>query len=218
MDRTDPIIVQGFTPRYAAAFRELLGIEGGHVNDKYDMGGETRFGISLRFLKAAGAIDLDGDGFADFDLDFDGDIDGADIRKLTVGDARYLFHRDFWLPVQCDSFPRPIGEMLFDQAVNGGAVAAKKMLQRALNNCIVAGALVTEGWRMGALKIDGQLGPATRAALDAVLKSPAQGMPKLVGEYRTEVKARYLAIVGAHPKQQRFLKGWLARADRLGRV
>src|SRR3546814_10229343 len=56
MDAPNPIIVQGFTPRYAAAFRELLGTEGGHVNDRFDMGGETKVGISLRFLKAAGKI------------------------------------------------------------------------------------------------------------------------------------------------------------------
>lgn len=209
----DPIVVQGFTPRYAAAFRELLGTEGGHVNDRFDMGGETKFGISLRFLKAAGKIDLDGDGFADFDLDFDGDIDGADIRKLAVGDARYLFHHHFWQKLGCESFARPIGEMLFDQGVNGGLVAAKKMLQRAINACTAAGKR-----NAPPLMVDGQLGMRTRYALDWIIARPGQGMPALIVAYRTEVKARYLGIVGAHPKQQRFLKGWLARADRLGRV
>lgn len=213
MDSSEPIVVQGYSNRYAAAFRELLGVEGGHVNDALDMGGETKFGISLRFLKSAGLIDLDGDGVADFDLDFDGDIDGADIRRLTVGDARFLFHHFFWKAERCDSFPRPIGEMLFDHAVNGGAVAAKKMLQRALNHLFVR-----YGRNAPPLAVDGAIGAKTREGIAWALQMPGIGMPGLVTEYRAQVKARYIAIVGANPSQQRFLKGWLARADRLGRV
>lgn len=213
MDSADPIIVQAFSDRYAAAFRALLGVEGGHVNDKADMGGETKFGISLRFLKSAGLADLDRDGFADFDLDFDGDLDGADIRKLTVGDARYLFHRHFWRSLECDSFARPLGEMLFDQAVNGGAIAAKKMLQRALNAFSIQYARNAQQ-----LDVDGDFGEQTRDAIDWALQMPGIGMPHLVREYRAQVKARYLAIVGANPSQQRFLRGWLNRAEQLGRV
>jgi lysozyme family protein len=55
---------------------DVLGTEGGFVDDKVDRGGTTKFGISLRFLAAEGAFDADGDGKADFDLDLDGDIDG----------------------------------------------------------------------------------------------------------------------------------------------
>jgi lysozyme family protein len=58
----------------------LIGVEGGRVNDPLDRGGETKYGVSLRFLAAEGAFDDDGDGKADYDLDMDGDIDGADIR------------------------------------------------------------------------------------------------------------------------------------------
>lgn len=213
MDSADALIVQGYSDRYAAAFRALLGVEGGHVNDSHDMGGETQFGISLRYLKSAGQIDLDGDGFADFDLDLDGDIDGADIRSLTVGDARYLFHRDFWRALDCESFPRPLGEMLFDQAVNGGASAAKKMLQRALNRLSIRYARNAQQ-----LDVDGDLGTKTRDAIAWALAMPGIGMPALIVAYRDEVKARYLAIVGAYPRQQRFLRGWLARADRLGKA
>lgn len=214
MTAPDPIIVQGYSERYAAAFRKVLGVEGGYVDDAHDMGGATRFGVSLRYLKSAGQIDLDHDGFADFDLDFDGDIDAADIRKLTVGDARYLFHRDFWVPMQCDSFARPLGEMLFDQGVNGGASAAKKLLQKAINAIIARYDRFAD--RPELLKVDGDIGEATRRALEWALRISAAGMPAIVTAYRDAAKARYLAIVGANPKQQRFLKGWLARADELG--
>jgi lysozyme family protein len=98
------------------AVAKLLGVEGGFVDDRADRGGATKYGISLRFLKAEGAIDANHDGFADFDLDMDGDIDGADIRNLTMSEAVALYHRCFWEPLACESFPEPIGEMLFDQA------------------------------------------------------------------------------------------------------
>lgn len=206
------IIVEGWSPRYAAAVKKLLGIEGGFVNDKLDRGGATKYGISLRFLVAEGKIDLDGDGVIDFDLDMDGDIDGADIRKLTVGDAKFLYHRCFWLRLNADSFARPVGEMLFDQGVNGGLVAAKKMLQIAINACLVKYRI-----SLPALKVDGDLGDKTRAALAAVVAVPAACMTAIIIAYRAAVRDRYRAIVAANPSQKRFLAGWLNRADELGR-
>jgi hypothetical protein len=58
-------------------------------------GGATKYGISLRFLAAAGAFDSDGDGIADFDLDMDGDIDGADVCKLTRAATRLSLPQAF---------------------------------------------------------------------------------------------------------------------------
>lgn len=206
------IIAEGWSPRYAAAATKLLGVEGGFADDPLDRGGTTKFGISLRFLVAEGKVDLDGDGQADFDLDMDGDIDGADIRKLTRGDAKFLFHRCFWRRLDADSFPRPVGEMLFDQGVNGGLVAAKKLLQLAVNACLAKYRIA-----LPPLKVDGDLGEKTRAALDTVIARPAARMPAIIIAYREQAKARYRAIVAADPTQKRFLNGWLNRADQLGR-
>ena len=205
----EPIVVTAFSERFEHAFADLLGIEGGFVDDPVDRGGATKYGISLRFLKSEGQIDEDLDGYADFDLDMDGDIDGADIRRLTVGDAKSLYKRSFWEVLECESFPEPIGEMLFDQGVNGGNHAAKKLLQRAINAVLRAGR-----YRTIPLKVDGQIGERTRSAFDSMwARHPGQ----LVIEYREAVKDRYLAIVRRNPSQARFLKGWLNRAERLGR-
>lgn len=207
--------VTGYPRRFLRAVEELLGVEGGHVNDPADRGGETKCGISLRFLAAEGAFDKDGDGKADFDLDFDGDIDGADIRALTPDHAIALYYRCFWLRLRADILPPPLGEMMFDQAVNGGLVAAGKLLQKSLNSCMWSVAK-TAGARPP-LKVDGQVGPQTMAALQWVLRYPALGMPALVATFRDAVRERYRAIVARNPSQQRFLRGWLARAERLGR-
>lgn len=205
----EPIVVTAFSERFEQAFAELLGIEGGFVDDPVDRGGATKYGISLRFLKAEGAIDEDLDGYADFDLDMDGDIDGADIRKLTVGDAKSLYKRSFWQALECESFPRPIGEMLFDQGVNGGNHAAKKLLQQAINAVLRAGR-----YRTIPLKVDGQIGDLTRQSFQSMWERHPE---QLVIEYREAVKDRYVAIVRRNPSQAKFLKGWLNRAERLGR-
>ena len=209
------IIVEGYSRRYAAAVKDLLVAEGGLVDDPADRGGTTKYGISLRFLAAKGAFDDDGDGKAEFDLDFDGDIDGADVRKLTRGDAVYLYHRCFWVPVDAEGFPRPLGEMMFDQAVNGGLAASRKLLQRSVNTCIMKA--VSGGRPPALLKVDGAIGTATREAVLWVIRNPAMGMPALVVTYRDAVRERYRSIVARFPGQQRFLRGWLARAERLGR-
>ncbi len=209
------ILVTAYTPRYRAAARKLLVTEGGLVDDPADRGGATKYGISLRFLKAEGRIDLDGDGFADFDLDFDGDIDGADVRKLTRGDAVYLYHRCFWERLMAESFAAPIGEMLFDQAVNGGITAARKLLQRAINTCLRQAPMART--RPAPLKVDGGIGPVTLAALLWVLSYPALGMPALIVAFRAAAADRYRAIAKADPTQKGFLKGWLNRAEALGK-
>lgn len=202
------LIIRG-SRRYARAFNELLGIEGGFVDDPVDRGGATKYGISLRFLIAEGSIDRDANGFADYDLDMDGDIDGRDIRRLTLDDAFRLYKECFWDRLDCESFPEPVGEMMFDQGVNGGLHAARVLLQRALNQLLAE-------TRRNTLLVDGKVGEKTRRALDTVLRCPLLGMTAFVEAYRYAVKQRYHAIVRSNPSQRRFLKGWLNRADRLG--
>jgi lysozyme family protein len=204
-------IAARYSRRYAQAVARLLGVEGGFVDDPTDKGGTTKFGISLRFLKAEGKIDANHDGLADFDLDMDGDIDGVDVRNLTMSGAVSLYYRCFWQREDCDSYPVPIGEMLFDQAVNGGLLAAKKLLQRALNSCVVH----IPG--MARLTVDGDVGRRSRAALQAVISHPGFGVAAVAEAYRAAAAARYRAIVVEDPRQRRFLKGWLARAAQLGR-
>jgi lysozyme family protein len=201
-----------WTTRFAAAVTDVLVTEGGFVDDPADRGGTTKYGISLHFLVAEGQVDLDRDGVADFDLDRDGDIDGQDIRRLTRRDAVRLYHRCFWQRLGADNLPRPIGEMMFDQAVNGGLGAARRMLQRAINRCLERAASAP-----AQLKVDGAIGTRTLEAMNWVLRWGTLGMPALVDAYRVEAGLRYRAIVDANPSQRRFLKGWLARADRLGR-
>lgn len=212
----DPIVVNGWSPRFSRAVADVLKTEGGYVDHPRDPGGATKYGISLRFLKVEGKLDLDGDGIADFDLDFDGDIDGADIRKLTLQQARVLYNRCFWQAAACDGLPPPIGEMVFDQAVNGGLNASKKLLQTAINICLAksGGALTAPP----EIAVDGVVGAQTLDAMTWIIRWNRLGTSALVVGYREAAAARYRDLVHRNPKLRVFLKGWLRRAANLGRI
>lgn len=189
--------------RWDALLRRLLVTEGGFVDDPVDRGGTTKYGISLRFLKAVGGLDANRDGFADLDLNFDTVLDGQDIRALTPDIAGQLYLKHFYLGPGFWVVPRPFDAALFDQAVNGGTTAAIKILQRALN-------------KLGPPRLveDGVLGNRTNAKLLELMRL---GKP-LLQAVRDQAADRYRAIVAADPRQKKYLNGWLRRAEELGRA
>lgn len=191
--------------RFAIVAKHVLGLEGGHVNHPNDRGGETKFGISLRFLKLEGKVDLNLDRYGDFDLDMDGDIDGADVRALTQQQALNLYYVCFWQRLRLGRLPKYIDSAVFDQAVNGGAVSAVKMLQISLNRMSV-----------NKITVDGVLGPKTVGLVKRIVED--MRARELVYCYREEAERRYNDIVRADANQVVFLKGWVARARQLGSV
>lgn len=199
---------RGWTAADEARWREVLAtvlaLEGGHSNDPVDRGGETNHGISLRFLKATGALDTDRDGFADLDLNFDTVLDGHDIRAITPEIAGEIYLEHFYIRPGFWTLPRPFDAALFDQAVNGGTTAAIRLLQRAINRAMKARAVT----------VDGVLGRRTRVSLGLAIARPAPVLQQL----RLAARDRYVAIVLADPRQSRFLKGWRRRARQLGTI
>jgi lysozyme family protein len=90
------------------AFEDLIGHEGGYVNDPRDPGGETKYGISKRAYPH------------------------VDIKALTVDQAKVIYRRDYWAPAQCDTLPASVAFDVFDMAVNSGVTTAIRTLQKAL--------------------------------------------------------------------------------------
>jgi lysozyme family protein len=91
------------------SFGQIIGIEGGYVNDPTDPGGETKFGISRHAYPA------------------------EDIRNLTLERAKSLYRRDYWDAIRGDLLPYPLNLFVFDAAVNQGVDPAIRLLQRTLN-------------------------------------------------------------------------------------
>ena len=91
------------------AFKIVVGIEAGYVDDPDDPGGETKYGISKRSYP------------------------NLDIKALDLEDAKHIYHADYWNRCKCDLIPWPLNLYLFDAAVNQGEKGtAQQMLQYAL--------------------------------------------------------------------------------------
>lgn len=169
-------LANGYPESFARAVAQLLADEGGYSDNPADPGGATRYGISARSFP------------------------GVDLSRLTRNQAAALYYRDFWLRYRYGDLEQPVGEKVFNLAVNMGPYHAALCLQRALRAC---GRPVAE---------DGILGPVTMGAARAV------GDPiALLTALRSEAAGYYrlLAALGparGDPDAVYFLSGWLNRA------
>ena len=148
------------SPAFRAAVALILEHEGGYVNDPRDPGGETKFGISKRTYPH------------------------EDIASLSVERARFLYHRDYWLPIRGDELPPAAAIIVFDMAVNAGKGAAIKLLQRAVK-----------------VADDGMLGPVTMA-------KAAAAKPRTLAVSLSRRRITYYASL---PGWQHYADSWTAR-------
>ena len=89
---------------------KVLQHEGGYVNDKDDLGGETNYGITKRFYPH------------------------LDIKNLTREQAKEIYYKDYWIPSKASKLPTDLRYAYFDCVVNTGQYRAVKILQQACNN------------------------------------------------------------------------------------
>ena len=98
------------TINFKRAFKELIGIEGGYVNNPKDKGGETKFGISKRAYP------------------------NLDIKNLTLEKAQDIYYNDYWFALKLDYINEyNVALELFDTCVNMGIWKASTIFQEALN-------------------------------------------------------------------------------------
>ena len=131
------------SPNFKKAFCELIGIEGGYVNDPTDRGGETKYGISKKSYP------------------------NVDIKNLTLAQAQEIYYRDFWKHprMNLDLIPDyAIALELFDTGVNTGSGTARRMLQESLN------LMNRNGKNFPDLVVDGIIGGKTFDAYQQVDK------------------------------------------------
>lgn len=129
-------------------YATLMKHEGGAVEHPNDPGGATKWGVTLQTWRRYGR-----------DMDGDGDIDKDDLFATSQADCAPLYKREYWDPLGLDGLHnQSVAELVFDHGVNAGPSRAAHMLQYVLNypefNC--------------RLKVDGQIGPKTLAAANAV--------------------------------------------------
>ena len=95
---------------FDAIIEKVLQHEGGYVNDKDDLGGETKYGITKRFYPH------------------------LDIKNLTREQAKDIYYKDYWIPSKASKLPEDLRYAYFDCVVNTGQYRAVRILQQACNN------------------------------------------------------------------------------------
>ncbi len=171
----------------------ILDREGGYVNDPDDPGGATNYGVTIHTMRRLG-----------LDLDRDGDVDAADVRRLTKGHARDIFIKHYFHDPGISGLPALLHATVFDMQVNAGANAVK-ILQRLFRKM---------GFQVG---IDGQIGPETlRVARKAAEAAPDH----LADAYGIERRNYYYALADRRAASRKYARrrdgrkgGWIRRAE-----
>jgi lysozyme family protein len=172
---------------------EIVAREGGFVNDPSDPGGATKHGVTIHTMRRLG-----------LDLDRDGDVDVADVRRVTPRRAREIFLKHYYQRPRIDALPAALQASVFDMYVNAGANAVK-ILQRLLCDM---------GQRVS---VDGAIGPQT---IEATEIADAMSPGHLADAYGIARRNYYYALADARPASRKYARrqdggkgGWITRAE-----
>ena len=167
----------------ATAFDRCMGVvfnaEGGYSNHPNDRGGRTNYGLTEGFLESIGY--------------------GKTPEEITQEEARELYQKHFWAPVQADELPGPVALIVFDMAVNSGVKTAVRRLQYVLNN-------------YKAMDLDGAMGPKTLAATQSAYHRYSN---IFLGELLNSRREYYADLIRKNPSQGVFAQGWNNRLNKL---
>ena len=109
------------------------------------------------------------------------------LRAISDADVDRIYRDEFWHFDGIQS--QPVATKILDLCVNFGGGSEIRMVQKILG-----------------VAVDGSYGPATQAAINA------QDPSALISQISEAAADRYEEIAAAHPEDQEFLIGWLARA------
>ena len=172
---------------------EIVGREGGFVNDPDDPGGATNHGVTIGTLRRLG-----------IDVNRDTRIDVADVKALTRKQAVEIYLEHYYKRPGIAALPEALQASVFDMYVNAGGNAVK-ILQRLLTD-------------MGfPCDPDGAVGPQTiRAAQMAYEAAPTH----LADAYAIARRNYYYALADKRPASRKFARrkdggkgGWITRAE-----
>ena len=180
-----------YYPNFDYAFRNLLKVEGGYVDDSSDSGGKTKFGITEKVARLHGYA--------------------GKMKDFPLQHARAIYKKSYWDSLLLDEVSsEKIAEELFDSAVNVGVSRTARWLQTTLNS------FNANETRWSDVVVDGIVGTSTITALnsaseirkweDRILK----GMNCLQGAF-------YIDLATRREKDERFIGGWYDHRVRVRR-
>ncbi len=173
--------------------REIVAREGGYVNDPDDPGGATNHGVTIGTMRRLG-LDLNGDG----------QVTAADVRRLTAAQATDIFIEHYWRRPRIDQLPQAVQASVFDMYVNAG-VNAVRILQRLIRDMRIE------------VAVDGLIGPQTIGAAE---QASAAAPGHFADAYGIARRNYYYALADARPASRKYARardggkgGWITRAE-----
>jgi lysozyme family protein len=171
----------------------IVAREGGYVNDRDDPGGATKFGVTLGTMRRLG-----------LDLDRDGQVTAADVRRLSRAQAADIFVDHYLTRTRVAELPTVLQPSVYDMYVNAGSNAVR-ILQRLIRDMRID------------VAVDGVIGPKTIAAAKAAL---AAAPDHLVDAYGIARRNYYYALADGRPASRKYARrldggkgGWITRAE-----
>jgi len=182
---------------FQPAFDGTTRIEGGHVDDSQDSGGETYMGISRKW-------NPNWVGWAIIDAQKNLPNFPASLATIVgLYDKVKAFYRsDYWEVLKGDQIPsQAVAEELFDTAVNVSKKTAVEFLQDALN------ALNRNGATYDDIAVDGGMGPVTIKALSSYLEDDQDDL--LLAVMNGLQLSYYIDAMRRNPVKEKYARGWI---------
>ena len=172
---------------------DIVAREGGYVNDPADPGGATKYGVTIHTMRRLG-----------LDLDRDGRVTEADVRRLSRAQAVDIFVEHYFVRPRIAELPAVLQASVFDMQVNAGSHAVR-ILQRLLCTMRLP------------VTVDGIIGPQTIAA---ARRAHAAAPDHLADAYGIARRDYYYALADARPASRKYARrrdggkgGWILRAE-----
>lgn len=172
---------------------DIVTREGGFVDDPDDLGGATKFGVTLQTLRRLG-LDTTGDGLVSL----------GDLKSLTRDQAVEIFITHYFDAPGIGALPSALQPSVFDMYVNAGDNAVK-ILQSVLR-------------QMGfTLEIDGVIGSQTASCATEAARIDSTGLRDAYGIARRNY---YFRLADRRVASRKFARtraggkgGWILRAE-----
>jgi lysozyme family protein len=168
---------------FEKGFKLVIEHEGGYVDNKFDRGGKTNWGITEKVARKYG---------------YTGTM--LDLEKET---AKKIYKKFYWDKLNLDNLSdQDIANELFDTGVNMGVRVAGKFFQQSLN------LLNREERNFSDVKVDGLVGHKTLATFGFLPENDKKFVLKILNILQG---SRYINICERRPEQEIFIRGWLNR-------
>ena len=168
-------------------FKKIIANEGVYGNDPADKGGETCFGISRKF-------NPDWEGWARVDAKkINGRPQGLTADKELEKMVFDFYKANFWNKISGDAFAsNEVACSIADFAVNVGVPRAARIVQSVVGTVM-----------------DGRIGNKTIQAIESMQE-------RTFLDLFCEAKGDYYRLITKNrPRNEKFLNGWLNRAERM---